>query len=113
MKTKDLRMETASKFIIPGILFLLTLAAGVWLSQSGRPLNTLIFTVHKLIALAAVMTTTVQLYGLLKGTGVQEDGKIKPVIAQKLPILEAARANELLESGQVIGNIALLAPELL
>jgi NADPH:quinone reductase-like Zn-dependent oxidoreductase len=42
-----------------------------------------------------------------------EECKIKPIIAKKFPILEAAKANELLESGQVIGNIVLLAPELL
>ena len=42
-----------------------------------------------------------------------EAGQIKPVIAAKFPILEAARANELLESGQVVGNIVLLTPELL
>ena len=42
-----------------------------------------------------------------------EDNQINPVIAARFPILEAARANELLESGQVIGNIVLLAPELL
>jgi NADPH:quinone reductase-like Zn-dependent oxidoreductase len=42
-----------------------------------------------------------------------EEGKIKPIIAAKFPILEAAQANALLESGQVIGNIVLLAPELL
>ncbi len=41
------------------------------------------------------------------------EGKIKPVIMKKLPILEAAQANALLESGQVIGNIVLVAPELL
>jgi NADPH:quinone reductase-like Zn-dependent oxidoreductase len=45
--------------------------------------------------------------------GLLEEGKIKPVIAKKFPILEAAQANALLESGQVIGNIVLLAPELL
>lgn len=42
-----------------------------------------------------------------------EEGKIKPVIMKKFPILEAAPANALLESGQVIGNIVLLVPELL
>jgi NADPH:quinone reductase-like Zn-dependent oxidoreductase len=42
-----------------------------------------------------------------------EEGRIKPIIMQKYPILEAAQANALLESGQVIGNIVLLAPELL
>ncbi|CAG0993615.1 2-haloacrylate reductase [Anaerolineales bacterium] len=41
------------------------------------------------------------------------EGKIKPVIAARFPILEAAKANALLESGQVIGNVVLLAPELL
>jgi NADPH:quinone reductase-like Zn-dependent oxidoreductase len=41
------------------------------------------------------------------------EGKIRPVIAAKFPILEARKANEMLESGQVIGNIVLLAPDLL
>ena len=40
-------------------------------------------------------------------------GRIKPVIAARFPLLEAAQANALLESGQVIGNIVLLASELL
>lgn len=40
-----------------------------------------------------------------------EEGKIKPIIHQKFPILEAPRANALLESGQVVGNIVLLTPE--
>ena len=42
-----------------------------------------------------------------------EEGKIKPVIAEKFPLLEARKANELLESGQVTGNIVLLALELI
>jgi len=42
-----------------------------------------------------------------------EEDRIKPVIMKKFPILEAAQANALLESGQVIGNVVLLTPELL
>lgn len=42
-----------------------------------------------------------------------EEGKIKPVIDRKFSLLEAVKANELLESGQVTGNLVLLAPELL
>lgn len=42
-----------------------------------------------------------------------EEGKIKPVIMARYPLLEAARANAMLESRQVIGNLVLLAPELL
>ncbi len=42
-----------------------------------------------------------------------EAGQIDPIIAARFPLLEAVRANELLESGQVTGNVVLLAPELL
>jgi NADPH:quinone reductase-like Zn-dependent oxidoreductase len=42
-----------------------------------------------------------------------EESKIKPIIASKYPLLDAALANEFLESGRVIGNVVLLAPELL
>lgn len=41
------------------------------------------------------------------------EGKIKPLISVQLPLLEAKKANQLLESGQISGNIVLLAPELL
>jgi NADPH:quinone reductase-like Zn-dependent oxidoreductase len=40
-----------------------------------------------------------------------EAGQIKPIIAARFPILEARVANELFESGQVTGNIALLSPD--
>ena len=37
-----------------------------------------------------------------------ETGKIKPIISKRIPILEAAEANRLLESGQVAGKIVLI-----
>jgi len=42
-----------------------------------------------------------------------EEGKIDPIITARFPILEARKANKLLESGQVVGNIVLVTPELL
>ena len=42
-----------------------------------------------------------------------EERQIKPIIAANLPILDAKKANEMLEQGQIAGNIVLLAPELL
>lgn len=42
-----------------------------------------------------------------------ENGDIQPIIHQTFPILKAREANELLESGNVIGNIVLLAPALM
>ena len=40
-----------------------------------------------------------------------EEGKIAPVIAARFPLLDAAKANAMLESGNVIGNVVLVAPE--
>ena len=39
--------------------------------------------------------------------------KLQPVIGERFPLMEAAKANTLLESGKASGKIVLLAPELL
>ena len=41
------------------------------------------------------------------------EGKINPIIAATYPIIKAAEANRLLESGAVSGNIVLATEELL
>ena len=61
-------MDTLSRFVIPAIVFILTLAFGFGLSRSGRPYNGLLFNIHKLIALAAVVVTVVPLVRSLKST---------------------------------------------
>ena len=53
------------------MLFILTLASGVWLGQAGKPLNTAIFNVHKLIALAMVVLTAIQISRSIKNVEVQ------------------------------------------
>lgn len=62
-------MEISSKVILPGTLFLLTLVFGFWLSRSGKPYNGILFNIHKLIALSAVIATIVQHSGMLKAAG--------------------------------------------
>ena len=42
-----------------------------------------------------------------------QEGKIRPVVSRQFPLLEAARANALLESGKAVGNLVMVAPELL
>ena len=54
-------MEALLKFTLPGILFVLTVAFGFWLSHIGRPYNGLLFNIHKLIALGAVILAVVRL----------------------------------------------------
>ena len=55
-----------SRLVLPGSLALLTMASGFWLSNSGKPYSTLIFTIHKLIALAAIIATAVTINQLHK-----------------------------------------------
>ena len=51
-----------NKFIIAGLFFVFILLSGVWLSRTGRPLNVLILTIHKLISLAAVVYLGITVY---------------------------------------------------
>jgi len=53
---------SVSRIALIGLLFLLTLAFGVWLSHAGKPYSSLLFNIHKLIALGAVIVTGVTVY---------------------------------------------------
>jgi hypothetical protein len=59
------------QWLAPAVVFLLTLASGVWVSRIGRPLNIVVSTLHKLIALAAVIWAGSVLYGMARATGLQ------------------------------------------
>jgi FtsH-binding integral membrane protein len=61
MKPIDTRLLTA------GILFILTIASGIWVSRAGRPLNAAVLTVHKLISLATVILLVTVIMGMSKG----------------------------------------------
>jgi hypothetical protein len=64
----ELHMNTITRFAIPGIALLLTLAFGLWVSNAGKPYNGILFNIHKLIALGAVVLAIIQLTQTLKGT---------------------------------------------
>lgn len=54
-------MMSLERLLPSWILLLLVLGSGIWLSHKGKPLNTAIFTLHKLIALAGVVLTAIPL----------------------------------------------------
>lgn len=62
-------METFLTVGLPGLAFLLTLVFGFWLSRAGRPYNGVLFNLHKLLALGAVVVAAIQFSGLLKDAG--------------------------------------------
>lgn len=61
-------MNIALKITTIGLLFLITIVSGIWIHQTGRPFVSLLFTIHKLGALAAVIYTSMVMYGLYKNT---------------------------------------------
>jgi hypothetical protein len=56
MSTTQLRVVGA------GLFFLFIFLSGIWLSHSGKPLNGIILTIHKLISLAAVVFLVMTIY---------------------------------------------------
>ncbi len=59
-------MDMPSRFIAPGMGFILTLVFGIWLSVSGKPYGAVLFNVHKLVALAAAILTGIAMYNVLR-----------------------------------------------
>lgn len=51
-----------TKLIYTALLFGIIFVFGFWLNRTGKPYNTIIFTIHKLITLAAVVFLAVTLY---------------------------------------------------
>jgi hypothetical protein len=45
-----------------GLFYLFIFLSGIWLSRSGKPLNGIILTIHKLISLAAVVFLVITIY---------------------------------------------------
>jgi len=58
-----------STLILCGGLFLFSVMSGVWVSRLGRPLNSGVFTIHKLVALATIAVIGIQFYQLSRTTG--------------------------------------------
>jgi hypothetical protein len=61
-------VDILSKFTLPGVLLLLTLGFGFWVSRLGKPYNPALFNIHKLLALGAVVLAVIQFTQALNGT---------------------------------------------
>ncbi len=59
-------MSFIQKVVVLTLLYILTIMSGFWLSHFGKPLNQIIMTLHKLIALASVIYSVVIIRSLLK-----------------------------------------------
>lgn len=49
-----------------GLLFILMIISGVWLTNTGKPYSPVLFNVHKFLSLAAVVLAGIQAYSLFR-----------------------------------------------
>jgi hypothetical protein len=57
-------MSIAGRLLPIGIIFLITVGFGFWVSSRGKPYPTLLFNIHKLIALGGVILASVRVFSL-------------------------------------------------
>ena len=70
-----------SKFVITGVFFVCILLSGFWLHRLGRPVNSLVLTIHKLISVAAVVYLVVNVYHINQATPLTTPEIIAGVVA--------------------------------
>lgn len=87
---------TLSRGVTVGLLLLATLLSGLWVSYLGRPLNGLVFGIHKLIAVATIFVIGRHLYHLQQALGTRTFVELALIVATGLLFLA------LLVSGSVL-----------
>jgi hypothetical protein len=94
-----------SKLTGAGLLFLLTIVTGIFLSISGRPLNIGLVTVHKLVAAAAMV---------LVGMSIKQVGEASggtAVVEKGLVVVSAILCLGLVATGALLTREELQLPE--
>lgn len=82
-----------------GLFFLFIFISGIWLRRSGRPLDGLILTVHKLISLAAGAFLIITLYQVNQAAGLGTVDLVLAVLAG-LCFVTMAASGGLLSTGK-------------
>ena len=62
-------MDATARVAVTGLLFLLKLATGYWLSRRGKPYNVGISTLHKIISLLVIASIALTVRYLRRGAG--------------------------------------------
>jgi len=99
-------MSIALKIISTELPFVLTIITGIWLSNSGKPLNTTIFTIHKLIALGSVIFIAIVIRNLLKNAEIN-NVILTLIIVAGFSVLVLFVSCAFLSLGKPVNNIRL------
>lgn len=73
--------------LLAGLCFILIFLTGFWVRSDGKPYNTLILTIHKLISLAAGIVLGISLYRLNQAAGLNSAASTAVVVTGVLFVL--------------------------
>ncbi len=80
-------MNSESLFLYPGVAFVTTVFFGFWLSRLGKPYQQVVFNIHKLIALAAVVLVGLQFSNWFKFEEVKSEWILMVVLLAIMTII--------------------------
>jgi hypothetical protein len=102
---------TQSNVVGAGLFFVFIFLSGIWLSRSGKPLNGIILTVHKLISLAAVVFLAITIYQVNQAAGLSPMSLIAGAVTG-LFFLGAIITGGLLSTGKPVSAAILTAHQI-
>ncbi len=79
-----------SKILITGAFFIFILASGFWLHRLGRPVNSIVLTIHKLASIGAVVYLAVNVYRIHQVTPLTTPEIVACVVATLLFLVMVA-----------------------
>lgn len=80
-------MNTGSRIVIIGVLFFLKFLSGVLLTRSGKPFNSIVLAIHKLVSLVTVGFIAITLNQLRREAGVRAPELVASVVTGFLFLL--------------------------
>jgi hypothetical protein len=100
-------MSITLKIIICGLLFLSAIISGICLTRLGKPLNPIIFNIHKLIALSSAIFIAILTYSLFSPIEIKPAALALSIITGLL-ILVLFISGALLSTGKLVNKTLLI-----
>lgn len=80
LKKSETQVNTVNLFVYLGVAFVVTVFLGLWLSRLGKPYHGILFNIHKLIALAAVVLIGLEFSNRFKMGNVESESILQVIV---------------------------------
>jgi hypothetical protein len=108
MDSKSTAKIMITKLVLSGIGFLLILVSGIWLSKLGKPYGTLVFNMHKLVAMGFIVLTFITSRNMFKEINISSFMWILIVLAAISVITILLSGGILSQKEQITGSLVII-----